>query len=183
MVPTEIKKSTIAVGNIITGVYNFLVIGIPLNWRITGISMNSDVFYSFDQGNIKWVAEGEIEHLLQTKTATASLRIKIKRGIKDKNKFKCLKNITPTENTLFFTHKAEIYNYIEKFLWKKRPVLGVFFQCTEKDRTILIEFINVNPWVSAIIECLREGQCHLSEKFEKALDALDMKDERFDDYT
>ena len=181
--PTEVKKSAIAVGNIITGIYNFLIISIPFNWRIAEISMSSDVFYSIYQGNVKWVTEGEIEHLLQTRTATASFRIRIKRGLKDKNKFKNLKLLTSSQNVMFSTHKAEVYHYEEKFLWKKRNVLGVFFYCEDTQRTILIEFINGNSWIEEILDFQKESQCHLSKNFEQALNALDIDDERFKNYT
>ncbi len=181
--PTEIKKATIAVGNIITGVFNFMTISIPYNWRIASISMNSDVFSTMNQGNIKWVTEGEVEHFLQTREAKAAFRIKVKKGIKQKEKFKSLKKLEKDKEVLVSTHNAQVFKYIERFLWQKRTVLGVLFQCSDTNRTILLEFINGDPWVEEILECLKESQCHLSKNFEKALSALDLEDDRFNNYT
>jgi len=52
MMPTESKLYTIADGNIITGVYNYIVVSLLLDWRIV-IPMNSDVFSSARQGDVK----------------------------------------------------------------------------------------------------------------------------------
>lgn len=175
------KKASIAVGNVITGIFNFLTIGIPEKWRIAGQSMNSDVFSTTKQGNIRWVDEGEVEHYIQSKDGLAFLRIIIKRDFKEFTKFKKSAKAIQKEKIMFSSHEALVYNYFERFLWKKREVLGIYFQCNETKRTVLIELVNGNSWIEEILSYLKDSQCHLSKNYEKALEGYSKED--FEHYT
>jgi hypothetical protein len=88
MTYTENKLVTIAVGNIITGVYNYIVLSLPHDWRIIVIPMNSDVFSGVRQGNVKWVREGEVEHGIATPIGEIMLRLRIWPGYKDHRELK-----------------------------------------------------------------------------------------------
>ena len=158
----EAKKTAIAVGNVMTGIYNFIVLGIPQQWRVLAVPMASDAFSTIKQGDVKWVTDGIVEHVIRTSDRSATLRIKIKRGIKEAKGFKELKNAVSNKEIRFNIHKASVYKYKTKRLWHTDDALGVHVNCPETGRSILVEFINGANWIEEVLEFLHESQCHVS---------------------
>ncbi|GAY26398.1 conserved hypothetical protein [Desulfurococcaceae archaeon AG1] len=161
MMHTESKNVTIAVGNIITGVYNYLVISIPIDWRIVVIPMNSDVFTSTRQGNVKWVKEGEVEHGLATPKGEIMLRIKIWPGFKEHWGIKDLRRVEKIYDLVISGHGAKAYIYRKRHGLRTTRTLGIHLYCGITDRTILIEFIGGEDWVDAVLNSIGGSMCHV----------------------
>lgn len=161
MTYTEPKNVTIAVGNIITGVYNYMVLSIPMDWRVAVIPMNSDVFMSTRQGDVKWVREGEVEHGLITPMGEIMFRIKIWPGLKEQWKLKDLRKADKVYDLIISGHSAKAYIYRRRYGFKSSRTLGIHLYCGITDRTMLIEFIGGDDWVDSVLNIIRGSMCHV----------------------
>lgn len=164
---TESRKFTIAVGNPITGVYEFLTLAMPKEWKIIIMPMNSDVFSTVKQGDVKWVLEGEVEHGLKTPFGNIALYIKIKKGYNEPSRIKQFRNANKQFNTYFADHNAKAYVYSKRMGFKKLRVLGVHSYCGFTNRTIFIEFIGGEEWVDEVINHLKDSECHEKEHWQR----------------
>ncbi len=161
----EPLKVTLAVGNALFGVYNFLVISIPQSWRVINTPMTSDVLSSTSQGKVKWVRDGEIEHFVSTPLGNISMRIKIWPGVRPLNKIKDYSKQFEEGNTNVGKHKAIYYKFRRRYFRKgDYNVLAVYTYCEITERTILLEFIGGEEWVNSVLATLRESQCHLEDE-------------------
>jgi len=109
MMPTESKLYTIAVGNIITGVYNYIVVSLPLDWRIVVIPMNSDVFSSARQGDVKWVGDVEVEHGIATPMGEVMFRLRVWPGYRDQERVRELRKAERVYELTVSGHSAGAY--------------------------------------------------------------------------
>jgi hypothetical protein len=161
MTYTENKLVTIAVGNIITGVYNYIVLSLPHDWRIIVIPMNSDVFSGVRQGNVKWVREGEVEHGIATPIGEIMLRLRIWPGYKDHRELKETRGAEKIYEATVSGHNAKAYIYKRRYWLKIHRVLGIHLYCSVTDRTMLIEFIGGGDWVDNVLRSIGGSQCHV----------------------
>ncbi len=161
MIYTEPKSVTIAVGNIITGVYNYIVLSIPIDWRVAVIPMNSDVFASTRQGDVKWVKEGEVEHGLITPRGKIIFRIKIWPGLKEQRKIKDLGRAEKIYDLTISGHNAKAFIYRTRHGLRISRTLGIHLYCNVTDRTILLEFIGGEDWVDTVLNIIGGSMCHV----------------------
>lgn len=157
----EPKSVTIAVGNIITGVYNYIVLSIPMDWRVIVIPMNSDVFSSTRQGDVKWVREGEVEHGLATPMGEMMFRIKIWPGFREQWRLKDLKRVEKVYELTISGHNAKAYIYRKRHGLRSSRTLGIYLYCGVTDRTLLIEFIGGDDRVDSVLNTIRGSMCHV----------------------
>lgn len=158
---TESRSVTIAVGNIITGVYNYIVLSIPPDWRIVIIPMNSDVFSSTRQGEVKWVKEGEVEHGILTPMGEIMLRLKIWPGYRDHGRIREVRRAEKIYDLAIAGHSAKAYIYRKRLGFRNNRVLGIHLYCDVTDRTMLIEFIGGGDWVDKVLKNIGESMCHV----------------------
>ncbi len=161
MTYTDHKLVTIAVGNIITGVYNYMVLSLPLDWRIEVIPMNSDVFASTRQGNVKWVREGEVEHGIATPLGEIMLRLKIWPSYKDHRSIRDFKNAEKIYEVTISGNNAKAYIHRKRYSLKLYRVLSIHLYCSVTDRTVLMEFIGGDDWVDGVLRSIGGSQCHV----------------------
>ncbi len=161
MTYTEPKSVTIAVGNIITGVYNYIILSIPMDWRVAVIPMSSDVFTSTRQGDVKWVREGEAEHGLITPMGEIMFRIKIWPGFREQWRLKDLRRVEKVYGLTISGHDAKAYIYRRRYGLRSLRILGIYLYCGVTDRTILIEFIGGDVWVDRVLDSVRGSMCHV----------------------
>lgn len=161
MMSTESKLYTIAVGNIITGVYNYIVVSLPLDWRIVVIPMNSDVFSSARQGDVKWVRDGEVEHGIATPMGEIMFRLRVWPGYRDQERVRELRKAERVYEVTVSGHSARAYIYKKRYGLRSHRVLGIHLYCGVTDRTMLIEFIGGEGWVDRVLSTIGGSQCHV----------------------
>lgn len=154
MTYTEPKSVTIAVGNIITGVYNYMVLSIPMDWKVAVIPMSSDVFTSTRQGDVRWVKEGEVEHGLITPRGEIMFRIKIWPGFREQRKIKDLGRAERIYDLIVSGHSAKAFIYRTRHGLRSSRTLGIHLYCSVTDRTILQEFIGGEDWVDTVLNII-----------------------------
>lgn len=79
---TEYSWHTIAVGNRVLGLYNFLVLVAPPRWRIVIMPMASEVFKHREVNGAKWVRDGEVMHFVYDGSEAYVLKITVRPGRK-----------------------------------------------------------------------------------------------------
>lgn len=154
-------RSTIAVGNIVVGVYNFIILGHPLTWKIIPLPSASESFSFTRQGEVKWVRRGVAEHGVKTPNGTIGLKISVWPGKKKTEEFKELKNATMKGITRLGGHEALVFSHVDKKLFRKIRVLSILSYCDVTDRTLLIQFLEGGEWMEEVIPHLEGSQCHL----------------------
>jgi len=80
---TDYSWHAIAVGNRILGLYNFIVLTAPPNWRLVIMPMASDVFRHREVDGVKWVRDGEVMHFIKDGAEAYTLKIKARPGRKE----------------------------------------------------------------------------------------------------
>lgn len=156
---TSSKEVTLAVGNMITGVYNYIVLSIPLDWKIIVVPMDSDVFSSRRQGGVKWVREGEVEHGVSTPMGSIGVRVRIWPGRKDHGKLS--REAEKIYELQISGHSGKAYVYRTRAGFKKHRTLGISFYCDVTDRSLLIEFVGGGEWVDAVLKSIGGSMCHV----------------------
>ncbi len=157
-------KSTIAAGNIIVGVYNFVVLSHPDNWRIIPLPASSESFSFVKQGDVKWVSRGVAEHGIRTPQGVIGLKIEVWPGRRDHSSFKELRNASERGKIRFGTHEARAYVYTRRGFFTSSRILALLVYCEYTDRSLLIEFIGGGDWVDEVLEYVGGSECHVEDK-------------------
>lgn len=157
-------KSAIAVGNIVVGVYNFVVLSHPSDWRIIPLPMSSESFSFVKQGNVKWVTRGVAEHGIRTPRGVIGLRIEVWPGRRDPGSFREFRTAKNIGEVSFGPHKAKVYEYVRKSWFNSTDVLAVLVYCENTDRSILIEFLGGGEWVREVLDYIGGSECHVEDK-------------------
>lgn len=146
---TDYSWHTIAVGNGILGVYNFVVLAAPPDWRIVIMPMASDVFSHVDKEGVKWVRDGEIRHFVKAAGSIYELEIRVRPG----------KSIKLSGEVAEFGGHEAVYAVRREGLLKKSEALVLETYCPETDRTISIK-IKGKAAPLEIIKYLKYSKCH-----------------------
>lgn len=157
-------KSTIAVGNIVVGVYNFVVLSHPENWRLIPLPASSESFSFMKQGDVKWVTRGVAEHGIRTPNGIIGLKVEVWPGRRDASSFRELRSADKLGVVQFGSHQASAYTYVRKSWFSKTRILAVLVYCEYTDRSLLIEFIGGDKWVDEILGYLEGSECHVEDK-------------------
>ncbi len=156
-------KSTIAAGNIVVGVYNFVVLSHPSDWRIIPLPASSESFSFTRQGDVKWVSRGVAEHGVRTPHGVIGLRIEVWPGRRDRSSLKELRNASERGRVKFGVHEAEVYVYTEKSFFTSSRVLALLVYCEYTNRSLLIKFIGGGDWVDEVLEYVGGSECHVED--------------------
>ncbi|MEM0365781.1 MAG: hypothetical protein QXD80_00535 [Acidilobaceae archaeon] len=155
-------KSSIAAGNIIVGVYNFIVLSHPETWRIIPLPGSSESLSFTSQGKVKWVTRGIAENGIRTPNGVIGLRIRVWPGLKKASDFKELNRAFHRRAVKLGGHEANAYIYIDSGWFKPtNRVLAILTYCNYTNRSLLIEFIGGGEWVDEIISYISESECHV----------------------
>ena len=157
-------KSTIAVGNIVVGVYNFVVLSHPESWRLIPLPSASESFSFTRQGDVKWVTRGIAEHGIRTPRGVIGLRIEVWPGKREPSSFKDLKRASSLGEVAFGAHRARVYEYTRRSFLTSTRVLALLVYCEYTDRSLLIEFIGGDEWVREVLGYLGGSECHVEDK-------------------
>jgi hypothetical protein len=157
-------KSTIAAGNIVVGVYNFVVLSHPDNWRIVPLPASSESFSFTRQGDVKWVSRGVAEHGIRTPQGIIGLKIEVWPGRRDRVSFKELRNASERGRVRFGAHEAKAYVYTKKGFFTSSRILALLVYCEYTDRSLLIEFIGGGEWVDEVLEYVGGSECHVEDQ-------------------
>ncbi|MEM1596970.1 MAG: hypothetical protein QXP31_00325 [Pyrobaculum sp.] len=141
---TEYSWHTIAVGNRVLGLYNFLVLVAPPRWRVVIMPMASDVFRHREINGAKWVRDGEVMHFIHDGSDTYVLKIAAKPGKKK------------AEGRPILINSHEGYYKVEEK--KGRLKVEVVFYCDVTDRTVKITFENLKDL--DVLNYIGMSRCH-----------------------
>ncbi|MGC8973924.1 MAG: hypothetical protein ACP5KY_06930 [Thermoproteus sp.] len=140
---------TIAVGNSILGVYNFVVLAAPPDWKVVVMPMASDVFSHVTRDGAKWVRDGEVKHFVKAGSKFYELEIRVRPGDR------LSREGSPVE---FGGHRG-LYKVGREGLLRKSDVLIVEVYCPETDRTISVKLRGDGAPLE-ILRYLKYSRCH-----------------------
>lgn len=146
---TEHAWHTIAVGNSLLGVYNFLVLATPADWRIVVMPMASDVFSHTSVNGAKWVRDGEVKHFIKAGRRFYDLEIRVRPG----RRTRALGDAAELGG-----HEARYY-VKEVGLLRRRKALVVEAYCPATDRTIELA-IKGDSAPLELLAYLKHSKCH-----------------------
>lgn len=141
---TDYSWHTIAVGNRVLGLYNFLVLVTPPRWRVVIMPMASDVFRHREVNGAKWVREGEVMHFIHDGADAYVLKISVKPGKKR------------VEGQPILINGHEGYYKAEER--KGRLSVEVGFYCDVTDRTVKIRLENLKNL--DVLNYVGMSRCH-----------------------
>ncbi|MEZ0248512.1 MAG: hypothetical protein ABWJ97_04500 [Thermoproteus sp.] len=148
----EYSWHAIAVGNSVLGVYNFIVLAAPPDWRVVIMPMASDVFSHMTKDGVKWVRDGEIKHFIKAGRRFYELEVKAKPG----NKLNGLRSWSQTAEV--GGHRAYV-RVKEEGLFKKKKALEVWTYCDETDRTIIVS-LKGDEVPEELLRYIGHSKCH-----------------------
>lgn len=158
-----VKGFTIAAGNPLLGVSNFLVITLPDDWSVKLSELPSEVNNSVLVGNVKWVTDGYAYHYIYNNDHAYQLKIRIHRFQKETQVIQG--KILESGEFKIASHKAS-YNLISKdigFIKKQTvQVLYVHFYCENTNRTIELEITgkDISNELKNLVINFQESICH-----------------------
>ncbi len=157
-----VKGFTIAAGNPLLGVSNFLVITLPDDWSIRISELPTEVNNSVLIRNVKWVTDGYAYHYIYNNNHTYQLKIKVHKSQKESHTHG---KVLESGEFKIASHKA-FYTLVSKSIGivKKQDIqiLYVHFYCEHTDRTIELEITgkNVIDEAKNLITNFQESICH-----------------------
>ncbi|CCC80791.1 hypothetical protein [Thermoproteus tenax] len=145
----EYSWHTIAVGNSILGVYNFIVLAAPPDWKLIIMPMASDIFSYVSKDGAKWVRDGEVKHFIKGGREFFELEIKVKPGNKAR----------AAGSAVEFGGHSGVYSVAEEGLIKRKKALIIEAYCPETDRTITIKIKGERAPLE-VLKYVKFSRCH-----------------------
>lgn len=151
------NRSAIAAVNPFFGVVNFLVLALPLGWRIYAEKLPPSIDGIKRIGDVKWVTEGRSVSIISGPGLDGVIDINIFRG----------RRLNRSRGKMFRVNGHEAYYSLGeklKGLFRKYRVewLEVIFYCDRTNRTVKINIIcrDIKSYVGELIGELEYSICH-----------------------
>jgi ribosomal protein L9 len=158
-----VKGFTIAAGNPLLGISNFLVITLPDDWNIKVGELPTEVNNSVLIGNVKWVTDGYAYHYIYNNEHAYQLKIKVHKSQKESQAVQG--KVLESGEVKIASHKA-YYNLINKdvgFIKKQAiQILYIRFYCENTNRTIELEITgkDISDELKNLVVNVQESICH-----------------------
>jgi hypothetical protein len=162
----ESRAHTVSIGNIVLGVYVFIVLRLPAEWKLVKGGIPSEFVYSKELEGARWVTEGQAYHYLYNPSNGSQFELTIKcvRGPWRARPPRNLEN--RTEGTLRLSSHPGTYVWgdLRGGLLRKEQVtyLSLLFRCDRTQRTIRFELRGKGgpEDIRNLTAALGESQCH-----------------------
>ena len=150
------KYGAVAAVNMLFGVVNFIVLSLPLEWRLIASSIPPDVDRMTVVNGVRWAVEGRARSGIATSDYGAKLEVESVEGDKSKQ----------WENTILINGHKGYYRLKRRtigiFRKKEVEVIEVNFYCDVTRRTlnIRIEGPGLHKYANDLINAMKASICH-----------------------
>jgi len=140
----EVQKHIIAAKNLFFGANYFIILPLPIGWRITRSYLEPDIQSNVQKDNLTWVDAGQTDQVIfhPIKRVALDLMIQIKRGKHNGLDTKGVQ-ISSQGSQMVCGHPASYcIGEVKQGLIKKKTVktLRFFLYCPELQRTLFLHF-------------------------------------------
>jgi hypothetical protein len=162
----ETHAHTVSVGNIILGVYVFVVLRLPPEWKLLKGGIPSEFDYSKDLDGARWVTEGQAYHYLYNRSNNSKFELTI-RCARGRWKGRVPRSLDKQgEGTIYLSGHpcAYVWGDLRRGFLRKEAVtyLSLLFRCDRTERTVRFELKGqARPEdIRSLTAALGESQCH-----------------------
>lgn len=162
----ESQEYTVSVGNIVLGVYVFMILRLPPEWKLVRGGIPSEFVYSKELEGARWVTEGRAYHYLHNRSNGNRFQFTIK-CVKGRGKQGLPRSLDKRgEGTIDLSGHAcrYIWGKLRGGIFRKEELtyLNLSFTCDRTDRTVTLEMKGQGRQedVRGLTEALGESKCH-----------------------
>ncbi len=160
------REYTVSVGNIVLGVYVFMILRLPPEWKLVKGGIPSEFVYSKELEGARWVTEGQAYHYLINPSNGSKFEFTIK-CVKGRWKGRPPRSLEKHgEGTINLSgHLCDyVWGNLRGGLLRKEELtyLNLQFTCDRTERTVRFELKGQASQedVRRLTEALGESKCH-----------------------
>lgn len=162
----ENREYIVSVGNLVLGVYVFMVLRLPPEWKIVRGEIPSEFVYSKELESARWVTEGQAYHYLQNPFSRSSFQMTLK-CVRGRGRRRLPRSLDRRgEGTMDVSGHAcrYIWGDLKGGILRKEDLtyLNLRFRCDRTERTVTFELKGqgLQEDIRALTEALGESKCH-----------------------
>lgn len=167
MSASEEPGFAIAVSNPLLGVFNYIVLRLPIGWRVKSGDFPSEVYSSTKKDDIRWVTEGEATHYVYSDERREALRLTIHITGKPRKLRRDKKRATVTHQGIssIHGHAADyVIGHIRRGFFKPKTYdylqMASYCDITGRNIELRLEGSCSSESLKTLVTKLQLAQCH-----------------------